>query len=212
MDLSATQRKLVFAVIVFVLAGLGLYLIDSFHSGTGQPSAAATRRPSRRASTPPASPSASSPAVSPTATATRTPNIYQWLPFTPASLGSAAALTVRFADAYGTYSYTEKPSAYIASMRGLISSDLSGQIEAAYSAPGVASLRAKQKQVSAGSAAITSLRAFGPSSLTFVVAITERVTATKGGGTNITDFAVTVSGGGSNWQVSDIEYASAGNS
>jgi hypothetical protein len=218
MELSTAQRRLVFAVIVFVLAGLGVYLLDSAESGSSQASTGPTASPSHHRAgpgtpTPSSQPTASatSPAAgSPSAGASQTPDIYQWLPFSKAGLASAASVTTRFGVAYATFSYTEKTSTYVASMRALISPDLAGQIAAAYSAPGVASLRTSRKQVSVGSADITSMRAFGPSSITFIVAITEQVTATKDGGPNKTSYAVTVTGGGTNWQVSGIEYQSAG--
>jgi hypothetical protein len=38
------------------------------------------------------------------------------------------------------------------------------------------------------------------------------LTATKDGGSNTTSYAVTVTGGGTNWQVSGIEYQSQGQS
>lgn len=219
MELSALQRKLVFAVIVFVLAGLGVYLLNSAESGPSQASTGPTRSPSHhpQPSTTPASPSptasdTSPPAGAPSAGPSQTPDIYQWLPFSKAGLASAASVTTRFGVAYATFSYTEKTSTYIASMRGLISPDLSGQIAAAYSTPGVAHVRTSRKQVSTGSASITSMRAFGPSSITFVVAITEKLTATKGGGPSTTSYAVTVTGGGTNWQVTGIEYQSQGQS
>jgi hypothetical protein len=220
MELSTAQRRLVFAVIVLVLAGLGIYLLDSAESGSSQASTGPTTSPSHHrapASTPPASPqptaSDTSPAAgSPSAGPSQTPDIYQWLPFSKAGLASAASVTTRFGEAYGTFSYTEKTSTYVASMRALISPDLAGQIAAAYSAPGVASLRTSRKQVSVGSAHITAMRAFGPSSITFIVAITEKVTATKDGGSSTTSYAVTVTGGGANWQVSGIEYQSQGQS
>ncbi len=218
MELSTAQRRLVFAVIVFVLAGLGVYLLDSAESGSSQASTGPTASPSHHRAgpgtpTPSAQPTASatSPAAgSPSAGPSQTPDIYQWLPFSKAGLASAASVTTRFGVAYATFSYTEKTSTYVASMRALISPDLAGQIAAAYSAPGVASLRTSRKQVSVGSADITSMRAFGPSSITFIVAITEQVTATKDGGPNKTSYAVTLTGGGTNWQVSGIEYQSAG--
>ena len=220
MELSTAQRRLVFAVIVLVLAGLGVYLLDSAESGSSQASTGPTASPSHHraaASTPPASPPPTASDTSPAAGSTsagpsQTPDIYQWLPFSKAGLASAASVTTRFGQAYGTFSYTEKTSTYVATMRALISPDLSGQIAAAYSAPGVASLRTSRKQVSVGSADITSMRAFGPSSITFVVAVTEKVTATKDGGSNTTSYAVTVTGGGTNWQVSGIEYQSQGQS
>ena len=66
--------------------------------------------------------------------------------------------------------------------------------------------------MSTGSAVINSLRAFGSSSITFVVTITEQITETPGQSRDSDQYAVTVAGGGSSWQVNDIELASAGNS
>ena len=62
-----------------------------------------------------------------------------------------------------------------------------------------------------GDRGILAVRAFGPTSLTFVVAISQRITSTKGTGKQITNYAVTLTGTGSSWQVNDIELASAGN-
>jgi hypothetical protein len=226
MELTAAQRRIVFAVVVFALAGLGVYVFTSAGHGTagsgtaghhaaGSGTGGAGGQGTPPVSTPPAaSPSASS-SSSPAGAAptdTRNPDIYQWLPFTKAGLASAASVAVRFGAAYGTFSYTEKTPAYVASMRSLVTQQLSGQISAAYSAPGVASLRASRKQVSAGSARITSLRAFGPSSVTFIVAVTEQITATKNSGPLTTSYAVTLTGGDTSWQVSGLEYEGAGNS
>jgi hypothetical protein len=220
MELTAAQRRLAFAVVVFVLAGLGVYLVTTAghgsgghpaasHSSTGQGS-----RPAAGPSTPAASPSAaqSAPASSTSSSQGATPSIYQWLPFTPAGLSSAAAVAVKFGVAYGTFSYTQTATAYVATMRNLITSGLSQQISAAYSTPGVAALRTSRKQVSVGSATITSLRAFGSTSLTFIVSVTETITATRDGGQLTTSYAVTVTGGDTSWQVDTVELASAGNS
>lgn len=217
MELSAGQRKIAFALVVFALAGLGVYLFTSAGSGAGQHASASASRPAQQPSDPVTSPSAGgSPEVTPATPSTtgvaRDPDIYQWLPFTKRGLSSAAAVAVRFGVAYGTFSYTESAGAYVATMQKLITTQLGQQIAAAYSTPGVASMRTSRKQVSAGAASITSLRAFGPSSLTFVVAVTEQITATQGGGATTTSYAVTVTGGDTSWQVSDIELASAGNS
>jgi len=228
MELTAAQRRIVFAVVVFALAGLGVYVFTSAGHGTDGSGAAGHHAAGQGAGgtgtggqgTPPASTQpAASPSVSSSSspagaapTDTRNPDIYQWLPFTKAGLASAASVAVRFGAAYGTFSYTEKAPAYVASMRGLVTQQLSGQISAAYSAPGVASLRASRKQVSAGSARITSLRAFGSSSVTFIVAVTEQITATKNSGPLTTSYAVTLTGGDTSWRVSGLEYEGAGNS
>jgi hypothetical protein len=219
MDLSAAQRKLLFAVVVFVLAALGVYLFTSSRhatgTGTGQhggAQAGPTTQPGGQSTAPPdTSPPATGP-VSPSAAATRVPDIYQWLPFTKAGLAGAATVVVRFGDAYGTYSYTQKAAAYVGSMQNLITTQLASQIASAYSTPGVTSLRLSRKQVSVGSAQIVSMRAFGPTSITFLMNLTTRLTATKDGGTTTTEYAVTVTGTDTSWQVSDVEPSGAGNS
>ena len=59
---------------------------------------------------------------------------------------------------------------------------------------------------------INSLRAFGPSSMTFIVTAGQRLATTKGTSSGSTRYAVTLTGSGGSWQVSDIELESAGNS
>jgi len=89
---------------------------------------------------------------------------------------------------------------------------LVSQIESAYSVPGVATARLAGRQVSVGTATIASIRAFGPSSLTFLVQISQQLTGTTGPGQHTTVYAVTVTGSGTSWQVTDVELATAGNS
>jgi hypothetical protein len=144
--------------------------------------------------------------------ATGTVNIYSWLPFTQQDLADAAAVTVKFCADYNTFTYTQSAASYVATMNGLITGQLSTTLQASFATPGVASLRKSQKQLSTGTAAIVSLRAFGPSSLTFVVNGTQRLVSSKGTTNGTNQYAVTVSGSGASWQVSDIELASAGNS
>ena len=208
MELSPPQRFVAFAAVVIVLAGLGVYLFLPSASGSGA-------LPSSPASSPASSPSVSEPSdpASPSGAASpgQPTNIYQWLPFTSAGLGSAAQVAIKFGADYGTFSYSQDTAEYLAPMRSLMTTQLGQLIGRAYAAPGVAAVRVSKKQVSAGSATISSLRAFGSSSLTFVVAITEQVSASTGTSQQTADFAVTLTGGGSNWQVSDIELASSGN-
>ena len=93
----------------------------------------------------------------------------------------------------------------------LITSQLGATLARGYATAGVAQQRTQQKQVSAGSAVIDSLRAFGTSSLTFVVTIKQAMTTKQGKSQLTGQYAVTVSTSGANWQVSDIQLASAGN-
>src|SRR6266700_3738132 len=198
MEPTPGQRKAAFVLIVAALAGVGIFLVRPGAAG----SATAGRSP---AATRPAAPAAS-PAAGGTA------SIYQWLPFTPPELTRAAAVATRFGALYGTFSYTESAATYVRKMRNVVTGQLSGTLARAYATPGVAGPRARKKQVSAGSASISSLRAFGPASITFIVAISQKITDTGGTSRSTGQYAVTVAGSGGSWQVSDIELASAGNS
>ena len=203
MDISPAARRLVFGLIVCVLVGLGAYLIGPAAHGAGSPA----RHHSQAGS--PAIPRTTRTAITP---ASGQPDIYQWLPFTPAGLAAAASVVVKFGDAYGSYSYTQNGSAYVAPLVPITAAQLVSQIEAAYSAPGVAAARLRGKQIAAGTATIGSIRAFGSSSLTFLVQVTQQLTDTAGRSQQSTVYAVTVTGSGASWQVTDVELASAGNS
>lgn len=136
---------------------------------------------------------------------------FKWLPFTAAGLAAAASVVTRFGDAYGTYSYTAGAGAYAAALRPLASVRVVQQIQAAYSTPGVATARATSKQVSTGAATIESIRAFGPSSITFILLVTQRLTETSGPSKLSAGYAVTVTGNAVTWQVTSLELASVGN-
>ena len=205
MDISPLGRRLIFGLIVCVLVALGAYLLGPVARGVGRSSP--QRSPTPRASRPAAT--ASGPASTP---ADGQPDIYQWLPFTQAGLAAAASVVVRFGDAYGSYSYTQNATAYTAPLVSITAPQLVGQIEAAYSAPGVAAARASSKQVAVGTAMVASIRAFGPSSLTFLIQVAQQLTDTAGGSQQTMVYAVTVTGSGTSWQVTDVELQSAGNS
>jgi hypothetical protein len=207
MELSAAQRKLTFALVVLALVALGVYLFVS--RGSGPAPAAAPSHSARPAA--PARPAASPPPASASAPAvTQNSDIFQLVPFTAAGLESGEKVADQFGAAYGTYSYTETAAAYVRSMSKLISPQLSQQIAEAYSTPGVAGQRTSQRQVATATAQVASLRAFGQSSLTFVITVTQQVTATKGGGTKTAGYAVTLTGGDTTWRVTDIELQNAG--
>ena len=210
MELSPRQRRAVFAVIVIALAALGYYLVvPAVTHSAGHAQAAASPTPAGPAT-------ATTPAPAPTETASApsagSVNIYAWLPFTQQDLATAASVAVRFSVDYNTYTYTESAAAYVAKMTGLITGELATTLQASYSTPGVVSTRTSQQQVSTGTAAINSLRAFGPSSLTFVVNTTQHLVSSHGTSNGSAQYAVTLTGSGSSWQVSDIELSSAGNS
>ena len=106
-------------------------------------------------------------------------DIYAWLPFTEQNLAAAASVAVRFSVDYDTFTYTESAAAYVNAMGGLITGQLAVTLKAAYQTPGVAKLRTSQHQVSTGTAVISSLRAFGPSSMTFTVTAGQRLVTSQ---------------------------------
>jgi hypothetical protein len=202
-ELSPRQRGVVFAVVVIALAALGYYLVVP----------AVTHSHPRAAASPAATltPTAPAPTVTASAAAAGGVDIYAWLPFTQQNLAAAASVAVRFSVDYNTFTYTESAASYVRAMGGLITGQLATTLRAAYQTPGVAKLRTSQKQVSTGTAVISSLRAFGASSMTFIVTAGQRLTTANGTSSGSTQYAVTVTGSGGNWQVSDIELESAGN-
>jgi len=230
MDLSPAQRKLVFAAVVAVLAALGTFLIIQGpllgkHGTTSRGGAVGLSQP---LSTPSSAPGLGSPKPSPGGLAAgATPrgglaagaapppgagaNIYQWLPFTQAGLGAAADVVRRFAAAYASYSYTQSTASYERQMNGLVTPELASVIARGFATPGVAQIRTREKQIATGTGRITAIRAFGASNITFVVAITQKVTGTRGTKRTATSYAVTVTGAATAWQVDDVQLASAGN-
>ena len=208
MDLSPRQRRAVFAAVVIALVALGYYLVVP----------AVRHSHARAVPAPTATAPATAPSVAPTPTVAASPadagspDIYAWLPFTQQNLAAAASVAVRFSVDYNTFTYTESATDYIGAMGGLITGQLAATLRAAYQTPGVASLRKSQQQVSTGTAVINSLRAFGPSSMTFIVTAGQRLATTKGTSSGSTRYAVTLTGSGGSCQVSDIELESSGNS
>jgi hypothetical protein len=209
-DLSPGQQKAVFALVVVVLAALGYWLIVprvSHSRAETQPSP--TPSPTESVPSPPGS---SPPAVTTSPASTGGVDIYSWLPFTQQGLAAAAVVTEKFLVDYNTYSYTESAAGYVGRMNGLITTQLASTLRGLYSQQGVAKVRSDQRQVSTGTAAINSLRAFGPSSLTFVATGTQHLTTSKGTSSASAQYAITVTGSGTSWQVNNIELASVGQS
>ena len=219
MDLSPGQQKAVFALVVVVLAALGYWLLlPKITHSSGAARAATSPSPSPSAS---ATGSVPAPTVSqsvPPSTVTATPaatgsvNIYSWLPFTQQGLAAAAAVTVKFGADYNTYSYNESAAAYVGTMNGLITGQLATTLQNLYSTPGVANVRKSQQQVSTGTAVIDSLRSFGPSSLTFIVTAGQHLVTSRATTNGSAQYAITVTGSGTSWQVNDIELSTVGQS
>ena len=218
MEPSSGQQRLLFVVVVLVLAGLGVYLISGrTHNGTAATPPASVSATSQAPQAPATSQAPQAPATTPASVPASVPtsggkaDIYQWLPFSQQDLTEAARTTVAFAGDYGTYSYTETAAAYAGKMASLVTGELAATLKNAYATPGLAAQRTAQKQVSTGSGGIASIRSFGSGSITFVVNIAQQLATTQGTSTKTTQYAVTVVSAAGGWQVNDIELAGAGN-
>ena len=213
MDLSPGQQKAVFAVVVVILAALGYWLLLPKVTHThGQASPAASPAPAATAPGSQSAQGASPPLATVSPASTGGVDIYSLLPFTQQGLAAAAAVTEKFVVDYNTYTYTESANDYVGRMNGLITTQLASTLRGLYSTPGVATVRTGQKQVSTGTAVINSLRSFGPSSLTLIVTGTQHLTTSKGSSSGSSQYAVTLTGSGTSWQVNDIELSSVGQS
>ena len=217
MDLNPAQRKLVFAAVVLVLAGLGAFLIIQGPLGK-QRNASHSRAVglTQPLSTPASTPGLGSPEPTSGGLGSTPPpgtgvNIYQWLPFTQAGLRAAANRRATSAAAYASYSYTQSAASYERQMNGLVTPQLASVLARGFATPGVAQIRTRQKQIATGTGRIIAIRAFGASNITFLVTITQKVTGTKGTKRTATSYAVTVTGASTSWQADDIQLASAGN-
>jgi hypothetical protein len=217
MDLNPAQRKLVFAAVVLILAGLGAFLIIQGplgkHGNGDNGRAVGLTQP---LSTPSSAPGLGSSEPTTGGLGSTSPpgtgmNIYQWLPFTQAGLHAAADVVRRFAAAYASYSYTQNTASYERQMNGLVTPQLASVLARGFATPGVAQIRTRQKQIATGSGRITAIRAFGASNITFLVTIAQKVTGTQGTKQTATSYAVTVTGAADSWQVDDVQLASAGN-
>ena len=221
MELTPGRQRLLFVVVVLALVGLGVYLVSS-RSSAGSPAAAptpgstvtpaSTSAPATSGSTVAGVPPSTVPAATPVSTAGGA-EIYQWLPFTAADLTAAARTTVTFAGDYATWSYTENAAAYGAKMNGLVTAQEAATLENDYGTSGVAGPRTADKQVSTGSGAIDSISSFGsnPTSITFLVTISQQVSSTQPAKSMNGQYTVTVISSGNAWQVNDIELSGLGN-
>lgn len=209
MDLNPAQQKLAFAVIVVILAGLGIYLL--LPSTNAAPTAASPAPTSSASPVVPATVPPPQTATTPANPAGAGVNIYQWLPFTQNDLANAASVATQAAGYYDTFSYSETAAAYGNRMTNVVTSQYLQVLEGDFSTYGVAQQRKNSKQISTATAVVNSLRSFDASSLTFVVTISQHIQQVSGSTSPTGQYAVTVINTGGPWQVDQIQPASAGN-
>ena len=218
MELTPGRQRLFFVAVVILLAVLGIYLVGPGRSHGAAPAASASTTSANPAATVTPSPLGVPSAVAAPAPAAVTPvkgaNIYDWLPFTQQDLSTAAGVTLAFAAAYESFSYTDTAATFGGRLSGLVTSDLLQTLESQFAPPGVQQQRAQQHLVSKSSGSIAQMRSFGSTpqaSITFVVGITVQTTASGQTTSATSSFAITAVTAPGGWAVHDIEPATAGN-
>lgn len=205
---AGDRRGVVFAVVVIILAAVGIYLTmmkpSSGEEATAQPTA------SRTASAAPAVTAAPSPSK-PLATASAAPfDVYAYLPMTKQQLAAAADLAERFAAAYGTYRYDEDPAAYASRVKVFTTGDLGDALTRSITSPGTVQQNRDDQVVSKATAKMKEIRQVDRTSVVFVVVGTQQITAKSGSSTKAEEYAVTLTQMGSDWRVFDLQLAKEG--
>jgi hypothetical protein len=218
MELTPGRQRLFFAVVVILLALLGIYLVGPGRSHGAAPAASsATARANPAASVTPSPLNVPSAVAAPTpvaVTPVKGANIYNWLPFTQHDLSTAAGVTLAFATAYESFSYTDTAATYAARLSSYVTADLLQTLESQFAPPAVQQQRAQQHLVSKSSGSIVSIRSFGAApqaTITFVVDITVATTVSAKTTSASSPWAVTAVTAPGGWAVHDIEPATAGN-
>jgi len=136
--------------------------------------------------------------------------IYRLLPLTATQLTAAASVATSFTDAYGTYSYAEPASAYLARLRPYTSAGLQSELAEAAAAPGLLQQRARQHASATATATVTAIRDIVSTTVTFIVTVRQTARSQGTASTSTTEYAVTAAPGTDGWLTYDIEPASAG--
>lgn len=224
MELSPGQQRGLFVVLVILLAGIGIYLVGpGRHHGSaasGPPATPASgSNPSGSSGGVTATPTLAgvpsaviAPASLPVPSVVKGANIYNWLPFTQQGLDGAANVTLAFAAADETFSYTDTPTTFAQRLSSLVTPTLGQTLTAQFEPPNVQVQRAQEHLVSKSAGTIDRIVSFGtgtPASITFLVTITVQQNVAPKSATGQWDITAVQAPGG--WQVNDIEPAGAGN-
>ncbi|MEV8630129.1 hypothetical protein AB0395_00590 [Streptosporangium sp. NPDC051023] len=205
--MEGNRRGVVFAVLVVMLALVGIYLTMWPSSGGGQEPAAEpvgasrTVRGAQGDTEPPR----------PAATASNAPfDVYSYLPMTKQELAAAADYAQRFTAEYGTFSYDEQPAAYGDRLKGYTTAEFAEVLLRTITSPGTIAANTSDQVVSVGTAKVKEIRQIEKSSVIFVVTGTQNVTAKSGAKERTEDYAVTLIEVGADWRVHDLQPADSG--
>ncbi|WP_030910760.1 hypothetical protein [Streptosporangium amethystogenes] len=205
---GGSRRGVVFAVLVAVLAAVGVYLTMWPESGGGVenlPEPAGATRTVASGREPVAEP------ARPEATASNAPfDVYSYLPMTKQELAAAADYAQRFTAEYGTFSYDEDPAVYGDRLKGYTTAEFSGVLLRTVTSPGTVEANRADEVVSVGAARVKEIRQINSASVVFVVVGTQNVTAKSGVNERTAEYAVTLIQVGAEWRVHDLQPADSG--
>ncbi|QYC44917.1 hypothetical protein Nocox_36815 [Nonomuraea coxensis DSM 45129] len=194
------RRGAAFAVIVVIIAAVGIYLMwaDWEDPPEQQPQAAP---PTRVAIVTP----------TPLATASNAPfDVYDYLPMRKEQLAAAADLAERFTAVYGTFRYDEDPADYAGRLKAYTTPELGALLTRTVTSAGAVEQNRADELVSQATAKLKEIRQVGKGSIIFVVTGNRQVTAKSGDKLLTEEYAVTVSESGSDWRIFDIMPADEG--
>jgi hypothetical protein len=133
------------------------------------------------------------------------------LPFTPSQINDAAKLASTFTATYASHRYDETPSSYLARLTPMMSQQLRPVIERAAADPTALTQRRRLQQITTAQARPEAIRALGPTSITFLITVTEHVATAHANRQDTSHYALTLTQAASEWQVYAIELAATGN-
>lgn len=204
---GGSRRGLVFAVLVVILAAVGIYLTMWPDSGDGQQPQADPVGTSRTV----LESQVSAEPPRPAATASNAPfDVYSYLPMSKQELAAAADYAQRFTTEYGTFSYEEDPAAYAARLKGYTTTEFANVLLRTLTSPGTVEANRADEVVSVGTAQVKEIRQIQSTSVVFVVTGTQKVTARSGPKERTEDYAVTLIEVGADWRVHDLQPADSG--
>ncbi|GAA0949819.1 hypothetical protein [Nonomuraea longicatena] len=194
------RRGLVFAVVVAVVAAIGLWAIMGPDSEEEPP-------PPPRAGADTAAP----PVSRPLATASDGPfDVYAYLPMDRRQLAAAADLAVRFTVAYGTFRYDEEPSAYAERVKVFATGELADFLTKSLTSPVTVQQNREERTVATATAVMKEIRQVAKTSVVFVVTSTQKLDGADGAKEKTEDLAVTLTPVGDDWRVFDVQQAAEG--
>jgi hypothetical protein len=155
-------------------------------------------------------------ATTPTGTPALASDAQRLLPFTLSQISQAATLAAAFTAAYASHRYDETPSAYLTRLAPMMSPQLRPVIERAANDPATLIQRRRLQEITTAQAQAEAIRVLGPTSITFVITVTEHVATAHANRTDTGHYALTLTHAGSGdgwdgWRVYAIELASTGN-